>query len=96
MTTNFVRTVDLVPADGRKSFYGKARVLLEDDGTKVLFSYGTAVCKLSSAGDVSRLWEGWSATTGRHVQAFLSTFAHIEISKGLKKYYSELPLESAW
>lgn len=61
---------DLIPHDGRKSFYGKARVLVEDNGTETLYSYETAIIKRTAAGELVRLWAGWSATTGRHIAAF--------------------------
>lgn len=59
------------PMDSHKSFYGKARVKVLDDGSKVLYSYGTPVCKLSVSGRVFRMWGGYSATTMRHVNSFL-------------------------
>lgn len=46
------------PMDSHKSFYGKARVKVLDDGSKVLYSYGTPVCKLSVSGRVFRMWGG--------------------------------------
>ena len=61
---------DLIPHDGRKSFYGKARVLVVDNGSETLYSYETAIIKRTAAGDLVRLWAGWSATTGRHIAAF--------------------------
>ena len=79
------KVVELMPKDSHKSFYGKARVIVEDDGTETLISYSTAVVKRYPSGNLVRLWDGWSATTGRHIAAFC----------GLnKKGYSELP--KAW
>lgn len=65
-----VRTYDLLPRDGRKSFYGKAVVRDYDDGTSVLRSYATDVISRDADGTLHRHWNGWSATTGRHVAAF--------------------------
>lgn len=65
-----MKMYDLIPHDGRKSFYGKARVLVEDNGTETLYSYETAIIKRTAAGELVRLWAGWSATTGRHIAAF--------------------------
>ena len=65
-----IRTSDLIPTDSRKSFYGKAVVRTYDDGTDVLRSYATDVIRRNADGSLSRLWGGWSATTGRHVAAF--------------------------
>ena len=61
---------ELIPVDGRKSFYGKARVYRATDGTETLYSYNTAVMRRDPSGRLVRLWRGWSATTGRHIRAF--------------------------
>ena len=36
-----MRKYELTPTDGRKSFYGKAVVIVEDNGTETLYSYNT-------------------------------------------------------
>lgn len=64
-----MRTYDLIPTDGRKSFYGKA-VVVENGGTRTLWSYGTAIVREKKDGSLVRMWSGWSATTGRHIKAF--------------------------
>ena len=61
---------ELIPRDGRKSFYNKAVVLVESDGTETLLSYHTPVIKRLPSGKLVRLWDDWSATTGRHIKAF--------------------------
>lgn len=62
----------------------KAFVIYEDDGTEILVSYKTPVLKRSKNGQLTRLWNDWSATTGRHISAFC----------GLKKVdYERLPME---
>ena len=71
---------DLIPTDSHKSFYGKAKV--HDDGkVKYLYSYNTPVMALYN-GIYYRLWNGWSATTGRHIKDF---------SGMNKKEYQALP-----
>ena len=65
-----MKMYELSPTDSRNSFYGKARVLVEDNGTETLYSYETAIIKRTAAGDLVRLWAGWSQTTGRHIAAF--------------------------
>lgn len=60
----------LMPRDSHKSFYGKARVIVDDDGTETLVSYWTPVLRKMPDGSLRRLWGGWSATTGRHIRAF--------------------------
>lgn len=68
---------DLEPRyDGRKSFYGKATVRMFGDGRKVLYSYGTPVCRIDRNGHATLLnkgYYGWgsSNTTRRHVREFL-------------------------
>ena len=60
----------LVPADGRKSFYKKAVLLDDEKGTRILKNYDTQVCKLISGGAFVKMWDGYSATTQRHINAF--------------------------
>nr|DAU56352.1 MAG TPA: hypothetical protein [Caudoviricetes sp.] len=64
------RCYELVPTDGRKSFYGKAHVEINTAGTETLFSYGTAIISRTKDGKLKKLWGGWSQTTGRHIKAF--------------------------
>lgn len=65
-----MRKYELIPTDGRKSFYGKAVVVVEDNGTETLLSYGTPIIKRLVSGELVKLWDGWTATTGRHIRAF--------------------------
>lgn len=65
------REYELKPARGQKSFYGKARVRLETDGAETLLSYNTPVLRREPSGALARLWSGYSATTLRHVAAFI-------------------------
>ena len=61
---------DLIPTDGHKSFYGKAKVIVE--GKKAyLRSYNTIVMgKDLETGEMFRTWDGWTTTTGRHIKSF--------------------------
>ena len=61
---------EVKPTDGRKSFYGKAVVVVEDNGTETLYSYGTPIVKRLVSGELVKMWDGWTATTGRHIKAF--------------------------
>lgn len=61
---------ELIPTDSHKSFYKKAIVHKDADGTETLYSYGTPVIRRNSNGTLERLWWGWSATTGRHIKSF--------------------------
>ena len=64
------KTFELTPTNSRKSFYGKARVVVYPNGAQALISYETFVAFKDVDGKVHRLWDGWSATTGRHIKEF--------------------------
>lgn len=66
----FAGMYELIPNNGRKSFYGKAVVETYSDGSAILFSYNTPIIKRDKKGNLTRLYAGWSATTGRHIAAF--------------------------
>ena len=61
---------ELKPTTNQKSFYGKAQVIVSSDGTQFLKSYKTIVLKRKPDGELARTWDGWSATTGKHIAAF--------------------------
>ena len=65
-----MKKYELIPTDGRKSFYGKAIVILDDKGEETLYSYNTPIIKRLSSGDLIKLWDGWTLTTGRHIKSF--------------------------
>lgn len=65
-----MKRYELIPTDGRKSFYGKAIVEVEENGTETLYSYNTPIIKRLISGELVKLWNGWTATTGRHIAAF--------------------------
>lgn len=65
-----MKMYELSPVNGHKSFYGKAKVLIESDGSETLFSYDTPIVKRLANGDLIRLWDGWNNTTGTHIKAF--------------------------
>ena len=67
---NTLNLYELRPTDGRKSFYGKALVRKDDDGSETLFSYMTPIIRRGADGTLVPLWYGWTATTGRHIKAF--------------------------
>lgn len=64
-----MRVYELMPIDNHKSFYGKAKVV-EEGGTRTLYSYNTPVVRENHDGTLERLWGGWTATTGRHIRSF--------------------------
>lgn len=65
-----MKRYELIPTDGRKSFYGKAIVEVEENGTETLYSYNTPIIKRLVSGELVKLWNDWTATTGRHIAAF--------------------------
>ena len=65
-----MRKFELMPNDGRKSFYGKAVVEIDNEGSETLYSYGTRIITKRTNGEMVKHWDGWSATTGRHIKAF--------------------------
>lgn len=65
-----MKLYELTPTDNHKSFYGKAVVEVAADGSETLYSYNTPIIKRTAAGELVKLWGGWSATTGRHIAAF--------------------------
>lgn len=76
--------------DSRKSFYGKAHVVDDEDGTLTLYSYNTPVCEIKD-GKVKLLsmWDS-SQTTLRHVKEFLKQNGYEAGSKqSIAKMYGE-------
>lgn len=67
-----MKQYELVPQNGRKSFYGKVKVLVEDDGTETLFSYESAIIKRYPDGELEPLYTGdkYGSTTASHVYSF--------------------------
>jgi len=75
-TVKVVET-ELKPAGpgSRKSFYRKAFVLDDLNGTRYLKSYGTIVCSADADGYVRKYAEIESTTTNRHLKSFLRLYA---------------------
>ena len=62
---------ELIPTNGRKSFYGKAIVEVDDNGVEVLYSYLTPIIKRFPNGTLRRLYdEEPSLTTATHIKSF--------------------------
>lgn len=57
-------------ATTQKSYYGKAKINILDNGTKELISYKTKVAIITKGGRFFRLWEGYSLTTMNHINDF--------------------------
>lgn len=99
-------TFDLAPENNNfKSFYGKARVSYDSKrDTLTLTSYTTEVCRIdgySTAPHFSKMWDGYSATTGRHIWSFLRQFApyvcdeyNSSKAKSFPKWWATLPVSA--
>lgn len=77
----------LMPASGQKSFYNKAVVTVTDAGV-FLRSYDTVVAAVINGAPV-RLWNGYSVTTLKHVNAFFTAYKLPTVSK---KEWSAMPV----
>ena len=71
----------LSPVYGAKSFYRKAKVIETADGRKQLKSYDTIVCEITAGGEFVKLWNGYSVTTARHINAFRALYGLPPINK---------------
>lgn len=65
-----MKIYELKPITSQKSFYSKAVVQVDDDGNETLYSYGTPIIEKLADGTYKKLWDGWTATTGKHIKAF--------------------------
>lgn len=66
-----MKKYELTPKNGRKSFYGKAFVEVDDYGVETLFSYLTPIIKRFPNGTLKRLYnEKPSLTTVTHIKSF--------------------------
>ena len=81
-----MKIFELKPNNGRKSFYGKAQVIEQDNGDVELRSYTTTVARIRN-GKFERLWYGYSATTMTHINAFIDAFG---IEGGGKAWWTAL------
>lgn len=87
---------ELVPQDSHVSFYGKARVISNPFVADYLQSYETIVASIEQVETeegykpvLRRHWDGWSATTGRHIASFCKLYGLPAISK---KEWEKLPV----
>ena len=65
-----MKMYELIPTNGRKGFYGKAKVTVDDTGSETLYSYDTPIIRRDADGTLTRLYYGWTATTGAHIKSF--------------------------
>ena len=64
-----MKTFELKPVNGRKSFGGKARVIIENEKAKLL-SYDTIVAEYDLKSKKFVINGKYSATTNTHIEAF--------------------------
>lgn len=82
------KVYDLPCYDGRKSFYGKAKVI-EDDKRISLKSYNTIVCYIDKQSKkLGKLFDSYSAATMRHINSFMQSNGYPQY-KG-KKWWNSL------
>ena len=81
------KTVDELSKEFQKVFYRKA-ALIENKGRVFLQSYDTVVACIDK-GKLFKLWDGYSATTARHINAFCYSFGVKPVSK---KEWENMPL----
>lgn len=81
-----MKVFELKPINNRKSFYGKAVAIEQDNGTIELKSYNTIVARIVK-GKFERLWSGYSQTTMSHINAFINAYG---ISGGGKSWWDSL------
>lgn len=64
-----------IPAVGQKSFYGKAKFVMYNNGFVGCLSYDTIVCVYNPiTGEFYKTWNDWSATTSKHIHSFMIYF----------------------
>lgn len=93
-----MRMYDLIPTNGRKSFYGKAKVEIDDNGTETLISYNTPIMRRLLNGNYIRLCDRYDTAKDWRYQLALSntTCAHIKSFSGLnKEEYLKLEKETS-
>lgn len=78
---------ELMPTNRQKSFYGKAQVCSYPDGSKTLYSYNTPILRINADNSLVKLWDGYSATTMKHINSFCDTYG---INGGGKKWWDNL------
>lgn len=83
-----MKKFELRPDGRQKSFYGKAIVTEYSKDLAILTSYNTEVAAIKN-GEFIRLWDGWSATTQKHINAFLNLYG---VAGGGKEHYINTPV----
>lgn len=87
-------TIELKPKyTSNKLYWGKAYVLTENNILK-LKSYDTIVCEYNTkTHEFTKLWNGYSRTTAKHITDFVKQFTDIT-SPTNKKWWDTLPCKT--
>ena len=83
--TNEVEMYELIPQNGRKSFCGKAKVLINKDNERILYSYNTPIVKRMADGTLKRIYRYEPSNT---TLAHIHSFCYLN-----KKEFLALPIE---
>ena len=75
-----MKTFDLVPTNGRKSFSGKA-IVKQNDNISVLTSYNTKVAQYDHNTNIITVNGYYSPTTASHINAFLNFYGFDSCTK---------------
>lgn len=76
--------------DRAKSFYGKAKIIETENGEKFYSLIILLFAVSRRRGRFVRMWGGYSATTMRHVNSFLSFY---DMNGGGKSWWDMQPVE---
>lgn len=80
---------ELSPVNGRKSFYGKCRVI-EENGISKLQSYETIVAEYNHKTNVMTVNGYYSGATSSHTNAFLKYYGFDTCNKKQLENYNNL------
>ena len=70
--------------DRRKSFYRKAKVIVDNEGNEILQSYNTYVAGIKN--NIPYIEDWFSATTRRHIYEFMAQHGITGTKKELEKF----------
>ena len=87
-----MKMFELIPNNGRKSFYGKAKVIDNENGIVSLLSYNTIVCSIDTkTRQFFRHWSGHSMTTTAHINSFRNLYGFAPLTSKEWKSYLTIP-----
>lgn len=61
--------------------FGNSAIIIPTEHGFILQSYYTEVCEVLSNGEFVKLWNGYSSTTMKHINAFRHYFGMVALSK---------------